>query len=232
MNKGFSLTEMSIVIVIMALIAAAIMGGKSLLEAAKINAIVAEYSEHSTSFNNFYVKYDDFAGDFRNAEGFWGAANTDNGDGDGKIEFKQGSVYESYRAWQHMALAGMTKGEYMGAQTTSVPVIGTDVPPSKTQGGAYFLEYGVHNFTTDNALILGVPVATSASPTLVNGILTQIQAFSVDSKLDDGEPLTGSVRGKDGNSSAAQACVDSTNRIYKIASSSRDCTVAFRMYKQ
>jgi prepilin-type N-terminal cleavage/methylation domain-containing protein len=235
-QRGFSLVEMSVVIVIVAVIAGSVLGGSALIEQAKLQAVISETGQYRIAFNSFSAKYDQFPGDFNGAVALWGAT-TANGNNNGQIEFKNSSnIYEEYRAWQHLAYAKMVDAPYLGTATTSVTTVDVDVPKSKISGGGYFIGYGVFSLAEINSLVLGSPVATSASPILVNGVLTQLQAQEIDAKIDDGAPSSGSVRGKDGNGSAAQACVVdpgsngvTSDDYYKLSVNTKDCTMAFRM---
>ncbi len=228
-NSAFSLTEMSIVIIVIGVLMGAMLKGKNLIDKAKLRAIISENSTHTVSLNSFYTKYSQYPGDFDLAEDYWGAGNTDAGDNDGKIEFKIGSIYEGYRAWQHLSFAGMTDGAYLGNETTGAAQVEIDVPLSKSKGG-FFLEYGTHGFTENNALVLGTPIAVGGSAVVVNGLFTANDAMEIDAKIDDSVATTGSVRGQDGDGSDAQDCVVTASSIYKISNSDPDCTLAFEVY--
>lgn len=240
-NKGFSLTELSVVLVIIALLLAAVLKGQTLVEEAKMQAIVSEVAKQKVAIISFYNKYDDYPGDFAEAVLHWGGATTKDGDDDGKIEFVNTlgtPVYEGYRAWQHLAYAKMTDTPYVGTATTSAAVPATDIPASRLSNSGYFLDYsssatnydhatsGAYGFLNKNVMVLGIPVATSASPVLVNGILTPSQAMNIDSKMDDGVPTTGNVRGADGNASTAGDC--QASNIYALTLTDKDCIMVFR----
>ncbi len=237
-QAAFSLVEMSLVILIISLLLAAVTKGRSLIEEAKMQAIVAEVSQNKVAINSFYAKYNKYPGDFDEAITYWGAGTNANGDNNGHIEFiNASSVYEGYRAWQHLYYAEMVNSPYAGTQTTSAAVIDTDVPKSKS-GGGFLLDYNQYGLTNKNVMVLGTPIATTASPILASGILKPSQAMSVDVKSDDGIPTTGSVRGADGNGSVAETCVDDLNTasssddIYKISASSKDCIMIFKVADQ
>jgi len=235
-SSGFSLVEMSIVIVVMALIVAAAMQGVNMIEKAKLRNVLSEISDIKMAINSFKTKYDKLPGDFDKAVAYWGAT-TENGDADGKIEFVNGStIYEGYRAWQHLAYAQMVKTPYLGTETTGAAELGKDVPESKI-GGGYFVEYDIFGLTEMTSLAFGVPVATSVAPILVNGVITPAQAQELDNKVDDGEPMTGTVRGADGNGSASNTCINAgadttdgtSDDYYNITLDGKDCTMAFKL---
>ena len=56
-KKGFSLVELSIVLIIVGLIIAGVMGSKSLIENAKVNVLVSEIQTMTTAINNYINDY-------------------------------------------------------------------------------------------------------------------------------------------------------------------------------
>ncbi len=238
-NNGFTLVEMSIVILVISLLLAAITKGQSLIDEAKLQSIVAEVSQNKVAINSFYAKYNQYPGDYSDAAATWGGAYTASGDNNGQIEFKNtaGSpVYEGYRAWAHLYFSGMLETPYTGTTTTGAAVPNADIPASKA-GGGYLLDYSssptgydhltanAYGFSAKNVMLLGTAAATTVSPLLVNGVLTPSQAMGVDAKMDDGAPTTGNVRGADGNASTAGNCIST---IYKVSLTGKDCIMVFR----
>lgn len=89
-NKvGFTLVELSIVLVIIGLVIGGVMVGRDLIEASKIRAQITQISDIETQINTFRVKYNCLPGDCINATSAIGSTyngNTINdGDGDGLI---------------------------------------------------------------------------------------------------------------------------------------------------
>jgi prepilin-type N-terminal cleavage/methylation domain-containing protein len=89
-NKvGFTLVELSVVLIIIGLIIGGVMVGRDLIETSKIRAQVTQISDIETQINTFRVKYNCLPGDCINATSAIGATyngNTINdGDGDGLI---------------------------------------------------------------------------------------------------------------------------------------------------
>lgn len=64
-NKGFSLIELSIVLVIIGLITAAITSGTNLIRSAKATAIINEIGEYRQAVNSFLILEDRFPGDIK-----------------------------------------------------------------------------------------------------------------------------------------------------------------------
>ena len=84
-NEGFSLLEVSIVIVIIGLLVGGILVGKSLINAAEMRAQINDLQQYQVAVSTFQLKYAAFPGDMSNATAYWGGSTT-NGDGNGQIE--------------------------------------------------------------------------------------------------------------------------------------------------
>lgn len=136
-SPGFTLLELCIVLVIVALIIGGILVGRSMIHAAEVRSIVSDISKYSDALNNFRGKYQALPGDMKNAVRFWGAVTggtadgqdaaciayfdaahtktqaTCNGNGNGLIPVT-GNWHEAWRGWQHLANAGMISGLYTG----------------------------------------------------------------------------------------------------------------------
>src|SRR5258708_1954073 len=69
--QGFSLVELSIVIIIISFIIAGIAAGTSLIYQASINSVITDLQSTQTSYNNFILRYNAIPGDFANAASYW-----------------------------------------------------------------------------------------------------------------------------------------------------------------
>lgn len=228
MRRGFSLVELSIVLVILGLLVGGILAGKSLIRASQLRSIGTESERYTTALNAFRGKYFALPGDIANAYSFWGtgcgtnttAVNTGcNGNGSGWVNY-QGA--ENVKAWEHLSLAGLVEGSFDGtgptASPTTVYVTTTDTMLSKFPEGAWDLTDHVNNADSlPNAegtillLAFGKPVGD-------NEVLGQLanftvsEAWNVDTKLDDGRSSSGRIRGDSGDT-----CIDSGSDAYSIA---------------
>lgn len=256
-QSGFSLVELSIVLVILGLLTGGILAGQSLIRASELRAATSEFSRYRAAVLTFRDKYFASPGDMPNAVKFWqaqagGTANgvdatcaaltapatgapTCNGDGDGTIgNTPFGEYYEWYRAWQHLANAGLVEGNYAGVsiginQYTSV--IGRNIPKSRlsnagwTMRGLWPYYAGDANFFAGNyntMLMFGAPVANDWN----NGpVLKAEEAWNIDTKLDDGLPHLGNVRGY--KNAFQSNCVVATNDAYALSNTSIGCSVMF-----
>ncbi|WP_446325553.1 type II secretion system protein [Blastomonas sp. CACIA14H2] len=170
-QSGFSLVELSIVLVILGLLTGGILAGQSLIRAAELRAVPTEYNRWITATRTFQDKYFALPGDMTNASGFWGAFDgndgrnadcraeqpaiaTCNGNGDGQIEPLNNSVntYETYLFWKHLENAGLIEGKYTGSPTnfagnsicatTTAYLAGCNMPKSRfDNNGAWLALY-------------------------------------------------------------------------------------------
>lgn len=131
-NKGFTLVELAIVIVIIGLLVTGVLTGQSLIESAKINRTISDIAKFNAAMNTFKAKYNAVPGDMRNAYSFFdgtggssicGANNskvtviaeTDacNGNGNnliGGLFNGQTDGSEINKMWVHLSLSNMLPG--------------------------------------------------------------------------------------------------------------------------
>lgn len=161
---GFSLVELSIVLVILGLLTGGILTGQSLIRAAELRSISAEHGHYTVAIRAFRDRYGALAGDMPNAESFWGketeanctSGNTTgstgrltcNGNGDGRVISTAGishTTNEQFRFWQHLANAGLIAGSYTGATGGTVHTYfalpGINVPQGKMSMSVWWAYY-------------------------------------------------------------------------------------------
>ncbi len=216
-SQGFSLVELSIVLVILGLLTGGILTGQNLIRAAELRSVTTEFQAYQTAVNTFRDKYFAIPGDMINATDFWGqgancpGANTDerttpatcNGDGDGVID-RSASFNEVFTFWQHLANAGLIEGQYSAVPVDSstanpTTIGGWNVPASKLANASWSIEYlGEVDVSTNlwidgsygNALLFGGDIS-SGVPTAA--ILSPKEAWNIDTKLDDGVAGSGRI---------------------------------------
>ncbi len=173
--RGFTLLEMSMVLLVISLIIGGIFAGQELLRASQLNSIVVDLNYFHAAVDGFKIKYRSLPGDMSDATHYFGTTSagcpngagvgnaTCNGNGDGRIGTAGGTgiAGETLRVWQHLAAAGLIPNAKNGYYT-GVPGplaftvagvgdhrIGTNAPSSKIKGVGYGAFY-LGNFTSGN----------------------------------------------------------------------------------
>ncbi len=235
-NKGFSLLELSIVLVIIGLIAGGIVAGSSMIRAAELRAAITELQQYKTAINTFRDKYLGLPGDLKNAGAFWeypssSASNcpttagtsteTCDGNGDGSIDSGSAAQFsEEYMFWQHLANAGLINGTFTGmagAGSGSNTDPDDNSPASKLSGATWSVE--THDNSSGsltwpfhlnfgNNLILGEACSFNTHYSRCPYFAPE-EAWNIDKKIDDGKPAQGNIT-IDGSASVAN-CTTSAN---------------------
>ncbi len=191
---GFTLVELSIVLLIIGLIIGGITAGSSIIQQAKLKAIISEIRSYNTAIDAFKVQYNSFPGDISNATTLWPSASTNNGNQNGQIEQGVPSATddEAVLAWQHLGLAGSLSATYSGIRTGggNNNVIGTDVPASKygNNSGWYFDSQAC--YPGKNYMTLGGHVSGGTPDA---SLLSTVDMYNIDLKIDNGLPQTGKI---------------------------------------
>lgn len=233
-KNGFTLIEISVVLLISGLLFFTVIKGSSLIEYARLHRLMQDMRKVWSDINFFYTEYHYYPGDMPNASDFFdsskcGGVRKINGNGDGRIEFKDrrdGGI-ESYLAWCHLSQAGLGYQSGGGPDSTSaVPVLGVDIPTSKIKGSGFLLSHGVHGFEGNNVLVIGAPRENMGRELNVGPILTARQAYLIDKKMDDGNPTTGNVRGINVKGSKEPCFIGDA---YNIKSKEVNCALAMAL---
>jgi prepilin-type N-terminal cleavage/methylation domain-containing protein len=252
-NHGFSLVELSIVLVILGLLTGGILTGQSLIRASELRAITAEYQRYQTAAQTFRDKYFAIPGDMNNA-GAFGWAGT--GDADGLIEnAATAAPNEVSLFWVQLGLAGLIEGSYTNTTGTTL-TIGTHNPRSKISSAGWNVAQ------LGNMSIAGVPTPAagatapaagtfyagnygnvlllgSGTDSLApGGILKAEEAWNIDTKMDDGRPDAGGVLTLESQGAAtpngcgniAGATTALAASAYDLANSNgNECSLVFKM---
>lgn len=242
---GFTLVEISIVLVIIGLISGAILGARELIENARIRKQIAELREYSTALNAFRNKYHCIAGDCARSEELGLDDGTGlNGDNSGRID----TMDEAAFLWHHLYKAGLHQYSY----PTVLPYVpGTNSPALVYPGSAktYTLGAGDQGFNAqggvwyaDAVSIAGTPRVEMGNawviwstldnnlgriPAIYPGVLSPRVSIQYDMKLDDGFPRTGRVLAF--THSSNMMYYDNTNQVITdpVAVSASSCLTPF-----
>ncbi len=206
---GFSLIELSIVIVIIGILVGGIAGFQSYMRNAEVRNMLTESQVFITAFNQFQTRYKAPPGDFSNANNVWSGASP--GDGNGIIRATgsaPGNRVEWFYTFRHLALAGFIPGTYSGATTggggTFHAKIGTNVPATSMQKTTFLFDHpdAADGFVSGDALYFDGTYGNILRIAGLNDNATDIpdrpfisgaRALQIDDKIDDGQPGKGNI---------------------------------------
>ena len=241
MKKGFSLVELSIVIIIIGLLFVGVSAGSSLIQQAKLRTIMNEMRMIETAIKTFVVAYNDLPGDMPNAYDMWGddcgpnslAGAGCNGNDNGVIgaTISNGlrpSITERYRFWQHMQLAEIMDRSFTGEPSAS-NCLASGTPSCSTDENSYELKYkdgilvNILDSRKDNYYINNYGYNYFAFKT--GGVLeyqssfpefTARDTYNIDKKLDDGGPRSGRMQTLSpfGTGEIFVPCYDTSTGVY------------------
>jgi len=239
---GFTLIELSIVLVIIALVVGGVLVGQDLILAAKIRQFGSQIEEYQTALFTFRGKYNALPGDMPNATSFWPAVSngctdqqgtgleTCNGNGNGIVGdvLNSNENYEIFRFWQHLSNAGLIK-----TSVTGVPgalgyrdaVAGVNVPVSTFAPGVGFsivtvdmatvTTYSSYYFSSlaGTSYTIGGELTGYEAYELLKPWLSGKDAYSIDIKFDDGRAGQGKIFGSPISSAFASQCTTSDDPV-------------------
>ncbi|MBN8531832.1 MAG: prepilin-type N-terminal cleavage/methylation domain-containing protein [Alphaproteobacteria bacterium] len=197
MSRGFSLLELSISIVVIALIFGGILVGREMIQNSIVIKNAQQMIEIKRAANEFMTIYNAVPGDFSAATRVWGSTWPDgvtDGDGDGLLGFPNSAgVLEHHEFWRQLAKANLIRGNYCGHLCHSNGNALPWHPPTAITNGAYnAVRGGYYGIPDTNQL--RVARLLSAAPWW-DGAFTPRDAKMADVKFDDGIPSSGFITG-------------------------------------
>ncbi len=220
---GFTLIELSIVMVIIGLIVGGILVGQDLIQAAAVRAQITQLEKFNRAVNTFRVKYNALPGDmdsstattfgFSTARGGSGQGDS-NGVLDGgatdtiahKLQQGQGETGMFWVDLSSPVAGGLIDGSFItateaGTTTASSTQIANYMPAAKVGANAYIYVYeynqtasvGIAGLSGNYFGLATVNSITSGQMSTSSSTLTVRQAYNMDAKIDDGLPFSGTV---------------------------------------
>ncbi len=218
-QSGFTLLELSIVLVIIGLIIGGVTVGSELIRQAELRAVQKEVETYKTALQVFKMKYRALPGDMTNATVYWPTGTAD-GDGDGKIPASSTVTREGYLAWEHLSRSGIIPGSYDGDDGDNAGgfnpekrVIGQDSPASKLSGAGWWLwrkapqEVLYYSGPGHDVYHLALQLGAGSQPW--GRVLEIGEMRALDEKIDDGRPGMGKLLADAGGHCSTSNWVDS-----------------------
>lgn len=184
LQKGFTLVEIAIVLVIIGLLLGGILKGQEMITQAKIKNVMADMSGVSAAMYGYQDRYKALPGDDPKADRWTGvvlSATAGNGVVEGKYADAD-NTKESMQFWNHLRLAGFVSGT--GAANPFNAVSGK--MGVQTGDGSGAAPAGVLGEAADTRMFGGLIMCSANLPDKI--------AISVDSQMDDGDGKKGNIR--------------------------------------
>jgi prepilin-type N-terminal cleavage/methylation domain-containing protein len=203
--RGFTLVELAIVLVIVALVLGGVLKGQEMVVQSKIKNIISDFSGISAAYYGYQDRYRAMPGDDPNAALRWTGAASGNGNGlvQGKYNSQTGAD-ESRLWWDHLRRAGFVAGE-------------STRQPFNILAGMIGVQSG------DGGSPVGPALGGFVSLIVCSANLQDKIAIAVDGQIDDGAPATGAVRGQahvgpnpDIAAAAASAYAETGTNVYTL----------------
>ncbi|MDD3182019.1 MAG: prepilin-type N-terminal cleavage/methylation domain-containing protein [Alphaproteobacteria bacterium] len=209
-RRGFTLVELSIVLVIIGLIIGGVLTGQQIIQNARINNAVNGIQAYQAQFQTYAQNYGALPGDDPSAltrfPSLKQVEEIANGNNDGNVGTKtsfdtsaeSGTAAESLAIWAHLRAAGLVKNQVTNGSTA--------IQPPNPFGGMYGFQRGAFGVFTTTTLCLD---KVSAGP-----------AQAIDARLDDGTSDAGAIQATIytdvGKSDAAPASTYSDDNTYTL----------------
>jgi prepilin-type N-terminal cleavage/methylation domain-containing protein len=190
-QRGFTLTELAIVLIIIGLLLGGILKGQEMVVQAKIKNIISDFTGVSAAYHAYGDRYRTMPGDDPAAASRWSLpTSATSGDGDGQISgaYNNGNAaciagVESCSWWDHLRRAGFLAGA--GA-----------TQPRNVTSGLIGVQSGDGVAPSYGPVLGGVGGAGGfLSLILCSANLPDKFATALDAQMDDGVRTAGSVRG-------------------------------------
>ena len=208
LQKGFTLVEIAIVLVIIGLLLGGILKGQEMITQAKIKNIISDFSGISAAFHGYQDRYRALPGDDAGAPARWaGSPPAIAGMGNGVISgtYNNGGVActtasEACLWWDHLRRSGFVAGAGLNQPLNAVSGLvgvqtGDNASPGPAIGPVLGQAAGVGGF-------FGLIMCSANLPDKV--------AIATDTQMDDGQRLTGTVRGQLQTTNNPNIVVDAT----------------------
>lgn len=188
-QRGFTLVELSIVLVVIGLLIGGILVAQSLIEAAKINSQIRQLQQLDVATQNFFMNYARWPGD-SNSNGIWNHIVAPTQPALPRIYDGETTVI-----FQELSSMGGFPGNYSSGSTGVLFGNGKKHPSAAIGTGGVI---GVMNVRFEPFWQINAPItSTDGSPpysvTSDHLVFTPAQVLALDTKIDDGNGFSGTI---------------------------------------
>ncbi|MEQ8508549.1 MAG: prepilin-type N-terminal cleavage/methylation domain-containing protein [Rhodospirillaceae bacterium] len=235
-QSGFTLIEMSIVLVIIGLIIGGILKGQEIIESSRQKNVITQIDAVRSAINTFADKYNALPGDYGSASTRISAVLTD-GDDNGLIAASDAAAVittvqntdENLDFFNHLAGAELLSGTTIGTVGTAFGD-GAALPAVAIPGAGMTLVYGNHNALTTSPrqthwLRVHKDPTAAITTAAGSGAFTGKSLFQIDLKVDDGVGFQGNTRLFETNA----ACATGATGLYVALGNDQFCTGFFEL---
>jgi prepilin-type N-terminal cleavage/methylation domain-containing protein len=186
-EKGFTLVEIAIVLVIIGLLLGGVLKGQELIDNGKVKRAASDFNGIVAAYNSYIDRYNRLPGDDGNlaaltARGGSWTSITQGGNNNGVITVSAANTFtggdENDNFWQHLKAAGFINGNPADAGIASLP---------RNPFG------GLTGITNAAVMAGGGSAAMTGNKVCMSQVPGKI-AINLDNQLDDGIPNSGSFR--------------------------------------
>ena len=245
-KDGFTLVELSIVLVIIGLLIGGILVAQSMIQTAKINAAIRQVQQFDIALSNFETKYNQLPGD-SNLFPY-------PGNNDGQLEDFRGCCGQIFGStvgtneidnfWPHLQMSGFNyqnktfnniipnSGFDIDSNNPNAPKVSLDVDagvvaaaPAICSGNGMSITSNCYSFGAFRNAQAGQGGGGTVQLWDIPPVLKPATMLAIDSKIDDGNPVTGVVQ-----QMGTTGCYSGT--AYLTSSSNVTCNMYIKMLSQ
>lgn len=227
-SAGFSIVELAIALMVVGILAGAALKGAEVIRNSRLSSTYIETQTIASALKNFADKYHALPGDMKNATTrLIGCDNIpvnscQNGNGDnqiGDIDNAEDPEYTLF--WYHLTASKMLQAVNLDAPITP-RAFGRTQAEAPAGGGFSILTQSGEWEDTLNANVDGLYLFWVGNPdgntlyTADSFVVSPHDALFLDTKFDDGKPVSGNIRARGSNSDSAGSLNDAPDECRNL----------------
>lgn len=213
-EKGFSLIESAIALVIIGLLMGGMLKSQELITGARVRNLVSQHDKIRAAYFGFLDRYRALPGDYSAARvSIPGCGTCENGNGNGQILTNGAAILESVAAWEHLSKAGFIEDKYSYVAGDAVSPANT---PANLYGSPMQLIYD-NNYSDSSG------ITTNRNNLKTGNHLPSDVLAEIDRKVDDGRAIGGQIRYSNYGSAAAVAICTIASGAWNAAAPEPNC---------